>query len=199
MRDDRVEQRLEVLPRHRLIAACRPDPGVGVEHGEPELLLGGIEIDEQVVDLVQHFLRPRIGPVDLVDHDDWREPALERLPKHEPRLGERPLRRVDEQHHAVHHRQGALHLAAEVGVPGCVDNVDQEVFVMDRGVLGENRDAALALEIGVVEGALGHPLVGPERAALVQERVDERRLAVIDVRDDRHVPPQRVGHVGLAG
>ena len=34
---------------------------------------------------------------------------------------------------------------------------------------------------------------GAERAALAQQRVDERGLAVIDVRDDGDVAAQRVG------
>ena len=178
------------------IARRRADPRVGVEHRKIELVLGRVEIDEQVVDLVQHFLRARIGPVDLVDDDDRRQPALERLAQHEPRLRQRPFRRVDEQHHAVDHRQRALHLAAEVGVARRVDDVDQHVVVVDGGVLRENRDAALALELGVVHGALGDPLVRAERAALVQQRVDERGLAVVDVGDDGDVAPQRVGDVG---
>ena len=98
------------------IGAGGARPRVRVEHREVELLLGGVEVDEQVVDLVQHFLRPRVGPVDLVDHDDRRQAALERLAQHEPRLRQRALRRVDQQHDAVHHRQRALDLAAEVGV-----------------------------------------------------------------------------------
>ena len=64
---------------------------------------------------------------------------------------------------------------------------------MDGGVLGENRDAALALEVGVVHRALGDALVGAERAALVQQRVDERGLAVVDVGDDGDVAAQRIG------
>ena len=70
---------------------------------------------------------------------------------------------------------------------------------MDRGVLGENRDAALALQLVAVHGALGDPLVGAERAALVQQRIDQRGLAVVDVRDDGDVAPERVGDVGFAG
>ncbi len=64
---------------------------------------------------------------------------------------------------------------------------------MDRGVLGEDRDAALALQVGVVHRALGDPLVGAENAALVQQRVDQRRLAVVDVGDDGHVAPESIG------
>src|SRR5438105_11804035 len=46
-------------------------------------------------DLVDHLVRPRLGPVDLVDDDDRLEPQLERLPEDEPRLRHRPLGRVD--------------------------------------------------------------------------------------------------------
>ena len=44
--------------------------------------------------------------------------------------------------------------------------------------------------------ALLHAFVDPERPALMQQRVDERRLAVVDVGDDRHVAPQRIGDIG---
>ena len=168
-----------------------------VEHGEVELILGGVEVDEEIVDFVQHRGGPRIGAVDLVDDDDRRETTLERLAEDEPRLRKRPFRCVDEQQHAVDHDERPLYLAAEVRVAGCVDDVDEDLApraaaVPDRRVLGEDRDAPLALEIGVVERALGDPLVGAEHAALVQERVNERRLAVVDVRDDGHVAEQRV-------
>ena len=58
---------------------------------------------------------------------------------------------------------------------------------MNGGVLGENRDAALALELVAVHGPLGDAFVGPERAALMEQRVDQRGLAVIDVGDDGDV------------
>ena len=64
---------------------------------------------------------------------------------------------------------------------------------MDGGVLGENRDAALALELVRVHDPLGDPLVGAEDAALVEQGVDQRRLAMIDVGDDGDVAPERVG------
>ena len=186
-------------------SGCRLSPGfprsvvattlarVGVQHGKLDLILGGVEVDEQVVDLVQHFLRARVGPVDLVQHDDRRQPALERLAQHESRLRQRPLRGVDEQHHAVHHRQRPLDFPAEIRVTRGIDDVDQEVFVVDRGVLREDGDAALALEVGVVHHPIGHLLIGTKGAALPQQRVDEGRLAMVDVRDDGDVAPQRVG------
>src|SRR5205807_10205806 len=82
--------------------------------------------------------------------------------------------------------------AAEVRVPWRVDDIDQQSAVMNRRILRENRDAALALEVDVVERALLDALVDSKGSALVQQRVDERRLAVIDVGDNRDVAPQRV-------
>ena len=64
---------------------------------------------------------------------------------------------------------------------------------MDGGVLGQDGDAALALEVVAVHRALGDALVGAERAALVQQRVDQRGLAVVDVGDDGDVAAERVG------
>ncbi len=60
---------------------------------------------------------------------------------------------------------------------------------MHGGVLGEDRDALLALEVAGVHDPVGDTfeLVGGERAGLAQHRVDERGLAVVDVRDDRDV------------
>ena len=130
----------------------------------------------------------------LID-DDRRQPPLERLAQHEPRLRQRTLRRVHQQHHAVHHRQRPLDLAAEIGVARRVDDVDQDVLVVDGRVLGQDRDAALALEVVVVHGALGDALVRAEGAALMQQRIDERGLAVVDVRDDGDVPAKRIRDV----
>ena len=68
------------------------------------------------------------------------------------------------------------------------------VVVVDGGVLGQDGDAALALEVVVVHRALGDPLVRAERAALVQQRVDQRGLAVVDVGDDGDVAAERIGY-----
>ena len=122
----------------------------------------------------------------LID-DDRLQAELQRLQRDEARLRHRPFDRVDQQQHAVDHAQHALDLAAEVGVARRVDDVDVRVAVADRAVLGEDRDAALALEVVAVHHPLGHVLVLGERARLHQQLVDERGLAVVDVGDDRDV------------
>ena len=145
--------------------AC-PGLGVRVDDRDLDLLLVGLEVEKQLVDLVDDLGDPRVRAVDLVDHEDHGQPRLQSLPQHEPGLRKRPLAGVDEQQHAVDHRQPALDLAAEIRVTGCVDDVQLDLAVPDRRVLGEDRDPLLALEVHRVEHSIGDLLAGPERAGL---------------------------------
>ena len=166
------------------VGGSRAGLGVGVEHREIELLFLGVEVDKQVVDLVQHFLRARVGAVDLVDDDDRRQVRFERFAEHVTRLRQRAFAGVDQQHDAVHHLQRAFDFAAEIAVAGRVDNVDLDVVVEDGSIFREDRDAALALQFVRVHDALDVVLIGAERAALLQHGVDQRGLAVVDVGDN---------------
>jgi hypothetical protein len=85
----------------------------------------------------------------------------------------------------------ALDLTAEVGVSGRVDDVDRHAAVRrtragvaDGGVLREDRDALLALEVAGVHGAFGELMVLVEASLLLEHGVDQGRLAVVDVGDD---------------
>ena len=111
-------------------------------------------------------------------------PIFRALRDHELGLRHRPFGRVHEHDRAVHHAEDALHLAAEIGVAGGIDDVDAGVLPDDRGRLGQDGDAALLLEIVRIHGALFHALVFAEAAGLGQELVDEGGLAVVDVGDD---------------
>ena len=164
-----------------------PGARVAVDDRELDLALVRVEVEEELVHLVDDLGDARVGPVDLVHDEDHRQPRLERLAQHEAGLGEGALAGVDEQQHAVDHRQPAFDLAAEVGVPGRVDDVDLRAPIADGGVLGEDRDPLLALQVAGVHDALGDVLVLAERSRLPEHRVDERRLAVVDVGDDGDV------------
>src|SRR5437016_5789078 len=62
--------------------------------------------------------------------------------------------------------------------------------------LSLDRDAALALEVHRVQHLLTH-LPVREAAAALDEAVGERRLAMVDVRDDRKVADVLHGRCGL--
>ena len=184
---DGFEQRLKFSPRLCHGRSSRCQLGVGVEHGKIELIFVGVEIDEEVVDLVQHFLRAGVGAVDLVDDHDRRQLGFERLAEHVTRLRQRAFAGVHQQHDAVHHLEGAFDFAAEIAVAGRIDDVDLHAVVEDRGVLGQDGDAALALEFVGVHDALDVSFVGAKDAALAEHGVDERGLAVVHVGDDGDV------------
>src|SRR6202007_1661520 len=105
-----------------------------------------IEIDEEIVDFVKHFLWTRIRTVNLIDDEDGLQLRFERLRENVARLGQGSFRGIDEQNDAVDHLQSAFYFAAEIGVARCVDDVNLRVFVINRRIFGENRDAALTLE-----------------------------------------------------
>ena len=168
--------------------------GRGVDDREVQHVgLGVLEqVEEQLVRLLDDLGDPGVGAVDLVDHHDDRQVLGQRLAQHEPGLRQRALGGVDQQQHAVDHLQAALHLAAEVGVAGGVDDVDDHVVTVGRvvqhgGVLREDGDALLALQVHRVHHAVVDVLVGAERAGLPQHGVDEGGLAVVDVGHDGDV------------
>ena len=72
---------------------------------------------------------------------------------------------------------------------------DLNVLVLDRDVLGENRNAALALLVVGIQDAVLDLLVGTEGVRGTQELIDHRRLAVVDVGDDGDVPQIVYAHV----
>ena len=163
---DGLEERLEVFGAVVERTFSDAAPGNRVEDGEVELVLRGIEIDKQVVDFVEHFLRACVRTVDLVDHNDRWQFGFERLTKDVTRLGKRALTCVDEQQNAVHQPEGALHLTSKIAVAGRIDDVDADAFVRNRGVLGQDGNSALALEFVRVHDALNHLLVRFEDTAL---------------------------------
>ena len=185
--DDQVEQRRQVRARVVELAHRPAMLGAGVDVREVELVLVGVERREQVEDLVQDLGRALLGLVDLVDHRDRPQPFAQRLAEHELGLRHRPLGRVDQEQAAVDHGQDALDLAAEIGVARRVDDVDPHALPDHRGALGQDGDPALALEVVAVHRPLLNLLVLAERAGLLQQPVDQGRLAVVDVRDDRDV------------
>jgi hypothetical protein len=101
--------------------------------------------------------------------------------------GAADLRRVDQQHDTVDHRERTLDLAAEVRVARRVDEVDLRAPPGDRGGLGQDRDAALALLVVRVEDAIDERLVLAKHAGRAEHGVDERCLPMVDMGDERDV------------
>ena len=147
------------------------------------------QVHEQLVGLVDDLGDPRVGAVDLVHHEDHRHVAVQRLAEHEPGLRQRASEASTSSTMPSTIDRPRSTSLSEVGAAGGVDDVDDHLLALGRralvvhgGVLGEDRDALLALELTGVHGALVDVLVLAESAGLVQHRVHQGRLAVVDVR-----------------
>src|SRR5439155_12527451 len=139
-----------------------------VDRREVELLVVCAERKEEVEDLVEDLVGAGVAAVDLVDDDNRLEVEVEGLLEDELCAGQGAFGSVDKEQDAVDHGQGPLDLTAEVGVTGRVDDIDLRALVEDRGVLGEDGDAALALELVGVHDAADDLLVLAEGAGLVE-------------------------------
>jgi hypothetical protein len=144
-----------------------------------ELLLVGLQFQEELQHLVVHPERAGVVTVDLVDDDDGAQAVTEGLLEHEARLRLRAVEGIDQQQHAIDHLHHALHLGPEVGVPGVSTMFTMKSF-QDRRVLGLDGDALLALEVHRVHHALVGLLVLAENAALLEQLIHERGFAVVD-------------------
>jgi hypothetical protein len=157
------------------------------------------QLEQQLQALVDDLADAGVRAVGLVDHEHDGQPGGEGLAEHEARLRQRALGRVDEQQDAVHHGQAALDLAAEVGVARGVDHVDRGAVPLDRGLLREDRDALLALQVAGVHHPVDRLGAPAEGAGGAEHGVDQRGLAVVDVGDDGDVPQPTRDAVPVAG
>ena len=162
----------------------------GAHLGAGEDRAGAVEADD-VRDLAARFFGLRAGQVDLVDDRDDLEVVLDGEVGVGQRLRLDALRGVHEQQRALARRERARDLVREVDVARRVDQVEDVLLAGVRRVVQPDRmrldrDAALALEVHRVEHLRFH-LARLQRAGDLEEPVGQRRLAVVDVGDDREV------------
>ncbi len=192
VRHEEVHERLQVLAGCHGVETGRARAGVGVDDGKLDLAVGRAEIHEELVDVIHDDRWPRVGAIDLVDGHDHRQVLGHGLGEDVAGLGQRPFCGVHEQQDRIDHEQAALDLTPEVGMAGGVHDVEAHALVGDAGLLGEDRDAALALEIHGVHDTVHDHLVDAEGAGLAEHGIHQGGLAVIDMRHDgdvAHVSP----------
>ena len=159
--------------------------------------VGGVQADGLLDGLLGcgHVSR---GKVDLVDDGDDFQAVVDGEIGVGQGLGLHALAGVHHQQRALAGGQRAGDLIAEVDVAGGVDEVELVGFAVlglvhhAHGV-GLDGDAALALEVHVVQHLVVH-LAHGERAGELQQAVGERRLAVVDVGDDGEIADEASVH-----
>ena len=120
---------------------------------------------KKVLGLRDNLFDTGIGAVNLIDDNDDGKLRLKSLTQDEAGLRERAFGRVNQQNDAVNHGQASFNLATKIGVPGGIDHVDNHAAfeaqflgggttVVNRSVLGQDRNALFALQITGVHDAL---------------------------------------------
>ena len=170
------------------------DAGPLLRRRQEHLLAGN---REDVLELVHDHVRLRRRQVDLIDDRHDHEIRPEREVDVGERLGLDPLGGVDDEDGALAGLEAVAHLVGEIHVARRVDEVESVDQPVQRDILEPNGarldgDSLLALEIHRVEH-LAHHLPRVDRVGLLEQAVRERRLAVVDVRDDREVAQARLG------
>src|SRR5208282_3344207 len=92
-------------------------------------------------------VRIDVGTIHFVDHNNWPKTPLQGFAQNKASLRHWTFTAVDDEQTAVDHTQDAFDFSTKVGVPRCVDDVNQVVFVFDRCGFSQNRYAALALKV----------------------------------------------------
>ena len=70
---------------------------------------------------------------------------------------------------------------------GGINDVDPGAFPLDAGTFGQDRDAALTLDVIAVHRTLLGRFVFTIDAGLLEKFVNECRFAVVNVCDDRNI------------
>ena len=152
--------------------------------------LGRVDADH-VLDLQLRVIRVGLRQIHLVQHRHHLHAQIERGVAVGDGLRLYALTGIDHQQRALASGERTRDLVREVDVARRVDQVQVVDLAITRGVAqcgGLRLDGypTLFLEIHGVEHLLLHLSVG-QTAATLDQAVSERRLAVVDVRDDRKV------------
>src|SRR5579871_2465858 len=120
---------------------------VCIENGEVQLIFRGFEVDEKIVNFIEHSSNPRIAAIDFIQHNDGKQFRVQRLLQNVTRLGQRTFTGVHKEEYAVDHFQRALDFSAEIAVTRRVHDINFSVLVKEGRIFGQDGDSALAFQI----------------------------------------------------
>ena len=149
---------------------------------------------------ISSAISSRVGQVDLVEHGQDLVLLFHGEVGIGNRLGLNSLGSIDQEHRAFTGLQAFFDLVAEVHMTWRVDQVELValalVLVVDRHGPGLDGDAPFALQFHVVQD-LGAHVARLDGARDFEHAIRQRRLAVVDVRDDREVADVLGVHGGV--
>ncbi len=170
----------------------------------PDAVLGagqnraaGIEADQRL-DLFANPLRLRRRQVDFIDHRNDFEIVMQRQISIRQRLRLYALRCVNHKQRAFASLQTARNFVRKIDVARRIDQIELILNAAFRNISQSNGvrfdgDAALALQIHRVEN-LRHHLPLRQGVRRFEKAIGQRRLAVIDMRDDTEISDELGEH-----
>ncbi len=182
--NNRLIQRSHVFSHVFVIQTCDTVQRRSVNDREVQLLVGCVEVNEQVEDLINNPVRTRARAVNFVDNHDWFQAMGECFFGYEARLRHWAVKCVNHQQHGIHHGHHALNFTTEVGVPRGINDVDTVVIPFDRGVFSEDGNPTLFLQIVGVHHAFLSFGTRIERTGLLQQLINQGSFTMVNVRDD---------------
>ncbi len=131
------------------------------------------------------------GQIDLVDDGNYFEAVVERHIDVREGLRLDALARIDNQQRALARGEAARNFVCEIDMPGSINKIQNVGLAVFGGVVKAYRarldgDAALAFQVHRIEELLLEFALR-ERAGALQQPIGKRRLAMIDMRDDRKI------------
>ena len=184
---DSLKKRSHILRLIIEVTNCVAGLCGGIQERAVQLFVRCVQIHEKLQNLVDNLLRTCFRTVDLIDADNNMQVQFESFTKYKFSLRHGTLEGVHKKNNAVYHLQHTLYLAAEVRMTWSIDDIDFYILIMNCGVFGENRNAALTLNIVGVHDTFLDFLVLTENTALFQKLVNKCCFTVIDMGDNGHV------------
>lgn len=171
----------------RLVEVGRDDDVDGLDDtGEilEQVLLGQLQFEQRTVD--------------LVDDNDRLDALTESLTEHSLSLHAHAFNGVNDDESAVGDTQGGSDLGGKVNVTGRVDQVDQELVLLIRGLAGTDDVLHVIFIAKLGEEGDGSRLDGDTTLLLVGASIGETSRTSVLGRNDTSALDERVGEGGLS-
>ena len=157
--------------------------------------MGDVHQADDLIDLLQHAFGLAGRQIRLVEDGEYLQFVVQRQIGVGQGLGFDALGAVHHQDRALAGGETAAHLIGEVHMARRVDEVQRIDLAVLRGVfqrhrVGLDRDAALALQVHVIQD-LGLHLTLGDGVRQLQQPIRQGRLAVIDMGDDGEIADER--------
>jgi len=144
-------------------------------------------MEHQLKDLLLHLPGTAVGFIHLIDHHNGFLTHTQSLLQHKTGLRHGPFKGIHQQQDPVGHIQHPFHLASEISMTWCVNDIYLHALVFYRDILCQNGDAPLPLQIVVVHNQLPRLFMLPEDLSHLQQSIYQGCFSMIHMGNDCNI------------